>query len=331
MRFSRIVILFGGVSFSLFANAQTPAKTPEVGTPASNVAATQPVITVRGLCAYRNQGKTTDAAGCTSTINREQFEALVNALNPEGVPLPPNGRQNLARSYAEYLAIEAAAKDLGLEDTIQFRELMEWQRLKTITDLYKRKIQEKYRTPSQEEITAYYKEHIPDYESLKLARVLIPREGLPGQDKEAFDKKAHELAIVARQRMMKGEDPAQVQNDAYSALEVSSLSSTDLGNRRRNDLVKDQANELFSLNAGDVSQVEIEARSYVIYKVISKDVKPEDQVKNDISREIYQKKFREAMKAVIDAAAPAEFNDQYFGPAAQAASPGQPGSPVREK
>ncbi|HEV2988813.1 MAG TPA: peptidylprolyl isomerase [Candidatus Angelobacter sp.] len=319
------------MSFSLFANAQTPAKGPEPGTPASNVAAAQPVITVRGLCAHRNnQGKTTDAADCTRTMNRERFDALVSALNPDGVPLPPNGRQNLAKSYAEYLAIEAAAKDLGLEDTIQFRELMEWQRLKAITDLYKRKIQEKYRTPSPEQITAYYKEHISDYESLKLVRVLIPREGLAGQDKDTFDKKAHELATVARQRMMKGEDPTQIQNDAYSALGVTSLSSTDLGNRRRNDLVKEEANELFSLKPGDVSQVETEAKSYVIYKVISKDVKPEDQVKNDISREVYQKNFREAMKAVIDAA-PGEFNEQYFGPSTPAAATGQPAYPVREK
>ena len=317
--------MIGGISFALLAAGQAPAKARESADGSPAVAATQPVITVRGLCSH-GQPNAIDASGCTKTISREQFEALVHALNPEGTPLPPNGRQNLARTYAEYLAVESAAKSSGLEDAAQFRELMEWLRLKTITDLYRRKMQEKYRTPTQQEIAAYYKEHISDYETLKLVRVLIPRESPSGQGKDEFDKKAHELASIARERLIKGEDPAQVQNDCYSALSVSSLSTTDLGARRRNDLIKEEAAELFSMKPGETSQVEIEPKSYVIYKIISKDVISEEQVKNDISREIYQKNFREAMKAIIDAA-PAEFNEQYFGPGVPAAASTTPKSP----
>src|SRR5262249_5048200 len=230
---------------------------------------------------------------------------------PEGIPLPPNGLQHLARTYAEYLAVEAAARNSGLEDTIQFRELMEWLRLKTITDLYRSKLQEKYRAPTQEEITSYYKQHFSDYETVKLIRVLIPRESPPGKDKDQFDKKAHEAAGVARQRLMEGEDPVQIQKDSYSALGLASPPSTDLGSLRRAQLVKEEAAEVFSLKPGDVSQIQIEPSYYVIYKLITKDVISQDKVTNDISREIYQKNFREAMKEVIDAA-PAEFNEQYF-------------------
>jgi hypothetical protein len=325
MWFPRKFIFIGGIAFSLLAAGQTPAKSPESANPSPGVAATQSVITVHGLCAQRDndQAKTHNTSGCTRTMNREQFDALVNALNPEGVPLPPNGRQNLARSYAEYLAIDAAAKDSGLEDNVQFRELMEWLRLKTITDLYRRKLQEKYRTPTQEEITNYYKQHFSDYETIKLVRVLIPRESPTGQDKDAFDKKAYDLASAARQRILNGDDPTQIQNDSYSALGLSALSSADLGSRRRSDFVKEEGAELFSLKPGEVSQIETEPKNYVIYKLISKEVKSEDQVKNDISRELYQKNFREAMKAIIDAA-PAEFNEQYFGPVVPATSPASP-------
>src|SRR5260370_4669879 len=312
MSFLRKFVLIGETAFCLLAAGQTPAKPPESANPTSGVAATQPVITVRGLCAHDHL-KTNDATGCIRTMNREQFEALVNALNPEGVPLPSNGRQHLARTYAEYLAVEAAARNSGLEDTIQFRELMEWLRLKTITDLCRRKLQEKYRTPTQEEITTYYKQHFSDYETVKLARVLIPRESPPGQDKGEFDKKAHQAADVAQHRLMKGEDPVQIQKDTYSALGLASPPSTDLGSRRRAQLVKEEAAEVFSLKPGDVSQIQIEPSNYVIYKLISKDVISQDNVKSDISREIYQKNFREAMKEVMDAA-PAECNEQYLDP-----------------
>jgi len=321
-------ILIGGISLSLFAHGQTPGKPAESNSPSSAVAATQPVITVRGLCAQRgdDKAKSNSAGDCVRALNREQFDVLVNALNPDGFPLPPNGRQNLAKSYAEYLAIAAAARNSGLEETAQFRELMEYQRLKTVTDLYRRKLQDKYRNPAPEEITAYYKEHLSDYETLKLIRVLVPREGLAGEDKAEFDKKAHEVAKAARQRIVNGEDPMKVQVDSQAALGLTSLSGTDIGERHRSDFPKEEAAELFSLKPGDVCEIEAEPKNYVIYKLVAKNVKTEEQVRNDITKEIYQKNFRDAMKAVIDAA-PAEFNEQYFGPATPAAAPSTPPPP----
>lgn len=318
-------ILIAAISFVPLSPAQTPAKPSESTGPSSTVSATQPVITVRGLCAQRgsDNAQSKSASDCVRTLSREQFDALVNALNPDGFPLPANGRQNLAKSYAEYLAIAAAARNSGLEDTAQFRELMEYQRLKTITDLYRRKLQEKYRNPAPEEITAYYKEHLPDYETLKLIRVLVPREGLSGEDKTEFEKKARDVADRARQRIVNGEDPMKVQVDSQAALGLTSLSSTDIGERHRSDFPKEEVTELFSLKPGDVSQIQAEPKNYVIYKLVSKDVKTEDQVKSDIGRELYQRNFRDAMKAVIGDA-PAEFNEQYFGPATPAAAPSTP-------
>ncbi len=309
------------------SQAQTPGKPAESTGPSSAVAANQPVITVRGLCPHSDQARANDAA-CTRSVSREEFDALVNSLNPEGATLPPNARQNLAKTFAEYLAIDAAAEELGMEDTLQFRVSMEFLRLKTVSELYRRKVQEKYRNPPQEEIAAYYKQHLSEYETVKLLRVLVPRQSLSGEDKDKFEKKADETAQLARQRLTKGEDPEQVQKDVYLALGLGVPPATDLGDRRRNDLVKEEAAELFALNPGEVSQVEKEAKNYVIYKVATKGVVPEDRVKNDLAREIYQKNFREAMKLIIDAV-PVEFNEQYFGPASStAASSNQSASPA---
>jgi len=323
MSFSVKFILVAGIAFSLLAAGQTPSKPLESADAASDVGAAQPVITVRGLCAH-GQAKAKDAAACIRTMNRKQFDALVNALNPDGVPLPVNGRRYLARTYTEYLAVEAAARDSGLEDTVEFRELMEYLRLKTITEMYRRKMQEKYRTPTPEEITAYYKQHLSDYETVKVVNILIPKGNPPGQDKGESDKKAHEAAELARQRLLKGEDPVQIQKDSYSALGLTTPPpATELGNLRRSQFSKAEGDELFSLKPGEVSQIVTGASNYVIYKLISKDVTPEEKARNDISQAIYQKNFREAMKAVIGATT-AEFNEQYFRPDTPPAGPPYP-------
>src|SRR5262249_41769706 len=123
----------------------------------------------------------------------------------------------------------------------------------------------------------------------------------------------------ARAGAAKGEDPAQIQKDAYAGLGLSVPPSADLGMRRRADLISSEAAEVFSLPEGGVTQVQTEARSYVIYKVLSKDAMTEEEAKAEITREIYQQKFKAAMKSVLGTA-PAEFNKEYFGAAMSAKS-----------
>lgn len=313
--------LASALTFFLFQNPANKTQTAggASGTKTSaekaeTVIPERPVITVHGVCdASKGKGNAVDE--CTTVITRKEFENLVAVLNPDGRALPPNANKNLAKTYAEYLAVEAAARKAGLEDTPQFRELMNWMRLKTITDLYRRSVQEKYSHPSQQEIDAYYQQHQSEYERVKLSRVLIPREGPETATKDEFDRKALAAANVARESLVKGSDPVQVQKDAYAALGLVTPPPTDLGNRRRADLLPDEAAELFSLQSGDVSKVQKEAKNYAVYKITGKDALPEEQVKNDISREIYGRKFRDAMKSVIDAA-PAEYDEQYLEPPA---------------
>ena len=48
----------------------------------------------------------------------------------------------------------------GRKTREEFREVMFWVRLRTIADLYRRNLQEKYRTPEPEEIDSYYQQHV---------------------------------------------------------------------------------------------------------------------------------------------------------------------------
>jgi parvulin-like peptidyl-prolyl isomerase len=309
------------------SSAPTAAKSQTSADVSSTVGATEPVITIRGLC-EQSAGRTAgNMSPCSRVITREEFENLMKALNPGGQTITPKGRQNLGETYAEYMAMEAAARKTGLEETPEFREVMHWVRLRTIADLYRRTLQERYRTPSPEETDSYYQQHIASYERVKLARILVPRENPLVADKSEFDKKALAAANAAHDRAVQGEDPAQIEKDVYGALGLTGPPPTDLGNYGRGNFTEKEGADVFSLKAGGVSPIEIEPKSYVIYKVLSKETLPLDQIRTEISREISQQKFKDAIKAATDAA-PAEFNEQYFGakPTAKVPTPAVPQS-----
>lgn len=289
-----------------------PAKDERPEDSASAVADGQAVITVHGLCAEKAGSKQQPGNPCSKQITRKDFERLMNALNPGGQSISSNGRQNLAQAYVEALAFEDAARKAGTEDTEEFREVMFWVRLRTIGDFYRRKLQEKYRNPEPAEIDTYYQDHIGSFERVHLLRILVPRENSSGGDKNEFDKKALEAAQAARKRAVNGEALEQIQKDVYAGLGLEQPPVTDLGTYQRADFMEKEAADVFSLQPGEVSPLETEIKSYVIYKVASKETLKEAQVKADIIREIAQQKYRDALKAVMDSTQ-ADFNEQYFG------------------
>lgn len=346
-RVNRLVVVCG-LSFSLLQSAnsatQHPAdnkpipaaptaslKSPQPVDPSSAVADTQPVITIHGVCGETVRNSKQEAGACDTVITRKEFESLMNALNPGGQAISPMGRQNLAQAYVEALAFTQAAKKSGMDESDQMRLVLYWARLRTISDLYRRNLQEEFRTPSDEEIAAYYQQHLASFEEVHLLRILVPRESFSGGDKDEFDKKALAAAQAALTRARNGEAPDQIQKEVYAGLGLERPPAADLGSFRRGNLIETEAREVFSLQPGEVSQLETEIKSYVIYKVVGKETLTLAQVKAEIARDISQQKYREALKSVMDSA-PADFNEQYFGPMAPKPSlsaPDMPRRPVR--
>lgn len=281
-------------------------------TPATAIAASDPVVTIHGLC--RDQSIPLPAASaCTTVVTREEFETLLNSMNVTGKTLTPETRRNLAETYAHYLAMEPPATQAGLETTPRFAEIMRWWRLRSLADMYRGKLEEEFKNPSEDEIHAYYTQHLLSYQRIQVARIVVPR--TPGATAEAkrADEKALQAANSARARLARGEDPDLVQKDTYSALGLSSAPITNLGTNPRSSFPTEETDELFALDPGQISKVETEGASYVIYKLASKDTLSEDSVKDEISRQIAQDKFNEALRN-IDESARTELNESYFGP-----------------
>jgi hypothetical protein len=279
------------------------------------------VITLRGVCSGSASEARPKDESCKTVVSRHDFEFLENSINLGGKPITMGARQNLAKTYAEYLVYEQPAKQAGLENTDRYAEIMHWLRLRMLTDLLREKIVEEYRAPSDAEMAHYYQENVADFDRVHVARILVPRKlPLPGDEKltgekgkEERDQKLLAKANEVRARALKGDDPEKIQKDLYSALGLTATPSTDLGKQGRKDFLVDESTELFSLKPGDVSKVEAEQASYVIYKVIDRETLPEDAVKTQISREIARRNIEKANQAITQPVQP-EYNEKYFGP-----------------
>src|ERR1700686_5216400 len=233
-------------------------------------------------------------------------------MNIVGKTLTPETRRNLAETYAQYLALERLATKAGLDSTAQFAEIMHWWRLRTLADLYRANLQERFKNPSAQEVHTYYLEHISSYQRVKVERILIPRPRGATDDEKRSDELALEKAKLAPERLGKGEEPELVQKDVYSVLGIAASPLADVGSLGKSNFPPEQADELFSLNPGQVSKVETELGSYVIYKLTAKRTLLEEAVKDEIARQISQNKFNEAIRSANESAKP-EFSEVYFG------------------
>jgi len=285
-------------------------------TVAPTVAPADPVLTVHGVCSLAPNALAASAKDCTVVVKRQQFEDLLKIVAPNG-KVTETAKRNLAKAYADLLAFQIAAQKSGIDQSSEFQENLEWLRLRTLADLYRRGLEKTSKTVSEEEIDVYYRRNSAEFEEVKLHRMLVPRNGVAVTDPQGFENKALEIATAFRERAAKGEDLDQLQKEAYTAVGVNSPPpATDAGSRRRVGLSSEVRDDVFALRPGEVSKVEKEPYSFVVYKVDAKRTLPKEQVREEISRAIVKEKFDAALESVTGSVR-ADLNESYFEPAAQ--------------
>jgi parvulin-like peptidyl-prolyl isomerase len=211
------------------------------------------------------------------------------------------------------LAFETAARASGIEDSSEFQEMLQLVRLRTIADLYRRSLEKKYGMPSREKIDEYYRREASRFEEAKLRRIVLPKNNFTTTHKEEFENKVFQVSRDLRERAAKGEDLDQLQREAFAILGFSGQSpSTDVGSWRRGGLLPAVSNEIFALNPGQVSQVESEPYSFVIYKIEAKRMLPEESVREEIARELSKQELETALKSVRDSIH-SDLHEKYFG------------------
>ena len=272
-----------------------------------------PVLVVHGVC---SEAKETSVRpeDCTVAVSRQQFDDLMHIVSPDG-PVPALAKHHFANAYAEVLAFDRAARESGIDRSAEYQETMRWLEAKTLADLLRRRLEKESGAVSEAETQAYYRAHLSDYEEVRLRRLVLPKNNFAADDRQKFEQNEQRIAAELRERAVHGDDPDRLQKEAYDALGFTGLPpATDVGNRRRANLPVEVSGEVFSLRPGEVSKVENETYSFVIYKVESKRMLPWEQVREEVQREVAKEKLKRALKSITGSIR-TELNQQYFGAA----------------
>jgi len=343
------------------SSAQAPsaakAPAPPVEVPENTV-----VLTIKGVCppapkttvaSKTAAGKTPAAtakkpADCKTEITRAQFEKLTSALQPGPNPLNAQQKRQLAGQLPQLMAMSDAAKAKGLDKTARFAETMKFVKMRILSSELQQAVQEEADKVPPAMIAEYYKSNPEAFEQFTLERLFIPRykqaevenkgtkepeklteeqqkaeEAADQAKREKGEQELNKLADSLRERAAAGEDFAKLEKEAYDA------AGTKVGNptvtlppMRRTGLPAAHA-AVFDLKVGEVSAVTSDNGGHYIYKVVSKQVLPLDQVKEEIHNKLKTERLKEMMDKYTNSfqATP---NEAYFGPAGPTGPGGRP-------
>src|ERR1700735_1153651 len=126
------------------------------------------VITIDDFCA--DEARRDDA--CKTIISREQFERLIDALQPG---LSPALRLKVAEAYARMMKMAAAAEKRGLDKTPAFGEEMHYARLQLLSHDLAHALREEANQVSDADLKSAYEKNRSSYQQATLVRILIPR------------------------------------------------------------------------------------------------------------------------------------------------------------
>jgi hypothetical protein len=289
-------------------------------------------------------------ADCKTEITRAQFEKIADAVSPTPTITPQLKRQ-LESALPRIMAMSEAAKAKGIDKSPRFLERVKLDRMQILAVELQRTVQEEADKVPDTAIAQYYRKNPEGYEQFSLDRVFVPRYKQAAPDnkdkgdakepeklteeqqkaKEAADKAKREegeqelnkLADGLRAQAAAGEDFAKLQQEAFEAAGTKVANPTvNLPKVRRTGLPTAHA-AVFDLKVGEVSAVTSDNGGHYIYKVVSKEVLPLDQVKDEIRNKLKSERLKETMDKYTNSfqATP---NEAYFGPAAPAGPSGRP-------
>ena len=241
----------------------------------------------------------------------------------------------LAGQLPGLIAMSEAAEEKGLEKTVRFEETMKFLKMRVLSSELQHAVQEEADNVPEQEIDEYYKKNPEAYEQFSLERLFIPRfkqentekvnpeEKLSEEQqkaKDAADRAKQEqgeqemtkLADTLRARAAAGEDFTKLQKEAFEAAGMKMDAPTvSLPTVRRTGLPPGHV-AVFDLKVGEVSQVLSDNGGHYVYKVVSKQVLPLDQVKPEIHATLKMQRMKEMMDKYTNSYK-AETNEAYLG------------------
>lgn len=344
IRFALTCLLLGAMAWGQAPMSAPPTQKPggPAGTSAfppdakdqdaamAKVAPDAPVITIDGLCEDKA------ANPCKTVITKEQFEKMVDAIQPN---MPARARRQFANRYSNALVMSEKAHEMGLDQGPKFEQRLQLARTQILSQSLSQAIQEKAAQISDQDIQDYFDKNKADFEEAELHRIFIPRVQQQPASKvklsaaeEAKQSAAGEKAMKAEAEKIRaaaaaGGDLNKLQAEAFLVAGIKTKSpTTDMGKVRRSSLPQGQTS-VMDLKTGAVSELLSDQSGYFVYKVGAKETPTLDSVKEEIKGTLRSQRMQEQMQAVQKSATPA-LDEAYFGPEPpQRPMPGMPGMP----
>ena len=342
-RYGLVCLLLGAMAWAQAANstpapAQKPAAapsaapaTPQTGAAPENkepdlskVAPDATIITIQGVCSNPPADKT-KSADCKMVITREQFEKIVEAVQPQ---MNQRARRQFATRYTNAFIMSSKAHEMGLDQGPEFEEHMQLARIQVLSQMLGQAEQKKASEISDKEIEDYYKANEASFEEADVRRIFIPhiqqlptpKEKLSDAEDQKRTKESEETmkkeSDTLHDRAVAGEDCDKLQAEAFKVAGIQSKSPTSKMDKvRRNHLPPAQASAM-DLKVGEFSAVLSDQSGYFVFKMVKKETLSLDAVKDEIKGTLRSQKLQDQMQA-IEHSATANLDEAYFGPEAQ--------------
>ena len=337
LQYGLVCLAFTGFAFT---QSNSQAVTPTTSAPVqelapapdkSPIAPDAPVITVKGVC-DKSGGNV--PADCKTVITREQWEKLVNALQPN---MPKPAQKQLASRYVQAVMLADRAREMGLDKAPEFEEQMYLSRLQLLARMAGEQIQKNAGKVSDSEIEFYYGQHKGDFKTITYDKLYVPKQkqgttpsSAAGADAEkkrqAAEAEMKAEADKLRGRAASGEDFTKLQQEAYDFAGVKlTASNTRVEKVRKSALLPSDAS-IFDLKKGEVSPVINDPQGFMIYKVVDFQEQPMADVREEVSRAVQGEKLKNASEQLQKSAADnTSYDDAYFAapPAPTLKKPGE--------
>lgn len=274
-----------------------------------------PVITAETPCP-----KSAAKPACKMVVTRQEFESLVDALNPRMIK--PE-RHELAESYGRILALSQQAIQKGLDRDPEVQAQLKYQRLHALAIAMAREIYKDAQDSPSGDAEQYYQAHKSLFERYSFERLFIPKQKRGEAPKNADFQTAlqqanealpdPELKALADQmyaRAEAGEDFLKLQKEVFQQTGITSDPDVKVNDLRRGDLSETQ-NVAFELAPGKMTPVIADYSGYFIYKLVSRVVPPFNEVKPQVVVRMENDKQTQAVKN-IEKQYKAKINQAYF-------------------
>jgi hypothetical protein len=249
------------------------------------------VVRIRYNCISEPSG---DADTCTTAVTKNDFDALVRALDPN---MSADGRQALATEYSRLLIMAAEARRRGLDRLPELQTLLKFSALQLLGTRLVRDISGSAPQISSEDVETYFRDHGRDYQEVTLSRIFVPAKS---------EVQAAARAEQVRTRAMSGEDFATLQREIKETspnIRLGPMPCRSLPEAHR---------QVCDLKPGEISSTLADSSGYSIYRLESKRIRELADVSKEIRATLERQRVQEEIQKVRTPVS-LDLDELYFG------------------